>query len=315
MTATLRPPPSKLASMTRKGLNMANNVKYETILSTFDGKMTLLQWLKKVEERLGRTPTAEEFADAMEEETSARIAEDEALAEGVAENARAIASLDIPRKQATFAPIVDALTNINGRVLSSYEKYATTIEGYEVICITKDMMDLDEASARAYMQYMCGSDYLPVFDYEKPANTYFIDSNLTIWKPQYGEFGLRYGIILFKVAQLPTSGGTQLYKHEISVESSDVEVYCSFFVVSTRSEQYNYLYEVVDDFRAGKITFGYLSDNYGNILSIKNDAGTYRFVTLAYAFDDYDSTTNIANVSYDFDSHSIGTFNDSVTAL
>lgn len=198
------------------------SANYDTILSNFDGKLTLMQWLKKVESAI---------ADLLEDyEDKVSIA-------------------DVPHKQATLALIRDVLTNLNGKNLSAYTRYDTEISGYEAVVILKNGANVDEDSARAYMRGMCGSDYLPLYDFDAPANTFFIDSEMQVWKPQY--VANDYGLALFKVATLPSmqdvdglrddldetqeftnslnqrvtaleeapAGGTSLYLHQMTCQS------------------------------------------------------------------------------------------------
>lgn len=95
----------------------------------------------------------------------------------------------IPNLQTTTTVIQDALTNINGRVLSSYEATYYSAEqsstGYAYYNITKSTVNLTEVEAKDYMEYMTGSRFLPTYDYEKPVNSLFIMADGSFWKPQY----------------------------------------------------------------------------------------------------------------------------------
>lgn len=208
-----------------------SSVKYDTILSNFDGKVTLLQWLKKVENAIAELlEDYEDKADKSDLEALASL-----VSEINTELQGKVSIADVPHKQATLALITDVLTNLNGKNLSAYTRYDTEILGYEAVVILKNGANVDEDSARAYMRGMCGSDYLPLYDFDAPANTFFIDSEMQVWKPQYVPND--YGLALFKVATLPSmqdidgldarvtalenapAGGTSLYLHQITCQS------------------------------------------------------------------------------------------------
>ena len=105
------------------------------------------------------------------------------------------APVDVPNKQATVSIVVNALTNINGRLLTTYEATEQTIGDYEVIKITKSGENVTEAEAITYMQYMTGSKFLPKYDLDKPQYSLFIFADFTVWKPQYDETN---GLLLYK---------------------------------------------------------------------------------------------------------------------
>ena len=214
---------------------MAEQPKYETILSLFDEKLTLLQWLKKVEEELGHAPTTADL-EALKDTLELEIAQKEDAThaedtyETIAHASEQYGILEgwlgqledggIPEHQATFTFIVDPLTNINGRVLSAYEATEQTISGHQALVITKGGNACTKAEAKAYMRYMCGSDFLPTYAYEIPKNSIFVDSDLNLYKPQWDEN--TYGLALFSMGALPTGGGgTQLYKSVIHLGEDD----------------------------------------------------------------------------------------------
>lgn len=107
---------------------------------------------------------------------------------------------DVPKWQATATIIIDALTNINGRYLSSYTETDTTIGSYTAKLIKYGEDIVTEAQAKAYMEYMTGSAFVPVWNYEKPINSIFIMNDLTAWKPQYDPVN---GLVLYKLIDLP----------------------------------------------------------------------------------------------------------------
>ena len=95
-----------------------------------------------------------------------------------------------PANQATTTVVADALTNLNGRNLSNYTATLVTSD-YTYYDITYGSSKCTEAQARNYMEYMTGSRYLPVYDYEKPKNSIFMFADRSLWKPQYDTNGLR----------------------------------------------------------------------------------------------------------------------------
>ena len=131
-----------------------------------------------------------------------------------------IAAINVPAQQATFTIIKDELTNINGRELTNYVSedgtYTDSSSGvtydiktikYKIFrrdrVIVPDIPDipsivlpLTEDQAKDYMEYMTGSRFLPVYNYEKPQNSLFIMSDKTIWKPQYEGIN---SLVLYKV--------------------------------------------------------------------------------------------------------------------
>ena len=54
---------------------------------------------------------------------------------------------------------------------------------YTLIVPTSGSMDLTKA--QTYLKYMLGTTYVPTFNYDFPKNIYFMDSNGSVWKPQY----------------------------------------------------------------------------------------------------------------------------------
>ena len=98
--------------------------------------------------------------------------------------------------QTNVAIIRGPIININGWVLSNYESEEKVIEGYPCYKITYGGENLDEEKARNYMEYMSGSRFLPVYNYYKPQNSYFINSNGEILKPQFDETN---GLLLYKI--------------------------------------------------------------------------------------------------------------------
>lgn len=92
---------------------------------------------------------------------------------------------DIPTKyQVTLSVITDELTNLNGKVLSNYTSTdgTKTIHGvtYTIKTIKYGSTKVTEVQAKNYMEYMTGSVFLPVYNYEKPSNTFFVMADWTV---------------------------------------------------------------------------------------------------------------------------------------
>ena len=123
----------------------------------------------------------------------------------------------IPSAQATVTVVSSALTNINGRTLTSYEACFNVVGGYNAIIITKGHEVLSEEQAEDYMEYMTGSRFLPVYNYEKPQNSIFLFADGGMYKPQYDS---ENGLVLYF---LKNTSYTKLYKHTMTVYCVDDE--------------------------------------------------------------------------------------------
>ena len=99
--------------------------------------------------------------------------------------------IKVSQLQATATIVIDALTNLNGRIISNYEATLDTSTSYTYYVITRNGSQLTEEQARDYMEYMTGSRFLPVFDYETPENSLFVFANGSLWKPQFDSIGLK----------------------------------------------------------------------------------------------------------------------------
>ena len=97
--------------------------------------------------------------------------------------------------------IKDTLTNINGRVLSSYESNLITISGYQCYKITYGGETLTENRARSYLEAMCGSSFLPTYNYNIPKNTYLLTFDGLMLKPQ---FDYTNGLVLYLMQSIAT---------------------------------------------------------------------------------------------------------------
>ena len=105
----------------------------------------------------------------------------------------------IVSNQASVSIIANPTTNINGRVFVHFTSVLTTIGGASAYQIKYDGENTTEEQAREYMAYMTGSSYLPKYNYDRPANTYFLMPDGKLLKPQYDSTN---GLVLFIMPQL-----------------------------------------------------------------------------------------------------------------
>lgn len=103
------------------------------------------------------------------------------IIELVDENSGAAA---VPNNQMTVSYITDPITNTNGYFKNGYAYVGLSGGSYR---ITYNGESLTEEQARDYMQYMCGSRFLPHYDYanNKPQYTYFVIDNTVCFQVQY----------------------------------------------------------------------------------------------------------------------------------
>ena len=107
----------------------------------------------------------------------------------------------VTNNQTNVSIIRDVTTNINGWVLSNYTYTTVTVSGAQAYKILRGGNALTEEYAITYMKAMCGSSYLPRYDYNVPANTFFLKPDGTLLKPQYDSTN---GLLLFIMPQLAT---------------------------------------------------------------------------------------------------------------
>ena len=104
---------------------------------------------------------------------------------------------------ASVSIVKNPLTNINGRELSNYTATLGTThvgtETYTTYTIKYGSTKLTEEKTRNYMEYMTGQRSLPVYNYEKPENSFFIFEDFSIWKPQYDSSN---GLLLFSMGTI-----------------------------------------------------------------------------------------------------------------
>ncbi len=194
-------------------------------------------------------------------------------------------SVDVPGLQATATLVKDALTNLNGRVLSAYEAtdglYADL---YPIKTITYGGETCTEEQARNYMEYMTGSRFLPVYNYEKPQNSMWIMSDGTFWKPQFDE---NNGLILFQIPSLfalKSEAGTKLYKHELEIDglqdSSQSDVGISFNIVLINNDP--------TDYSRGNISGQTIVGYFSNAISTKIVIGDSLSLVSEMVYDSYE---------------------------
>ncbi len=110
----------------------------------------------------------------------------------------------VPYNQASVSIIIDPTHNINGRGFTHYTvqlgTYGIEPNQYQAFKLLYDGDTANEEQAREYMAYMTGSNYLPQYNLDKPANTYFLQPDGTILKPQYDVLNGLLLIIMPKLA-------------------------------------------------------------------------------------------------------------------
>lgn len=125
------------------------------------------------------------------------------------------------------------------------------------------------------------------------------------------------------------SGGTQLFAHDITFYSDEMEspyYNVSLFVVSTTEEPYTSVKGIANDFVAGKITYartgsvnGITPDlGYSILLAIRDQgADSFDMVGITHTTTEYDTNTPALAVSGIIDTESIPmqSFNDTVSEL
>lgn len=107
---------------------------------------------------------------------------------------------DVSNSLISMAITKNAITNINGYTPSGFSAVdgTKTVSGvvYTIKTIYFNSVNLTETKARDYMEYMTGSRFLPVYNYQKPQNTSLIFDDGSVWKPQFDNAD---GLVLFKV--------------------------------------------------------------------------------------------------------------------
>ena len=115
-----------------------------------------------------------------------------------------VTQADVPTSisSTTVGFIIDTLHNQNNKYLSNYNAVDITISDYPGVQIlytggeevTGDICTQEQAGI--YLKSMCGSDYVPTYNFDYPSYPILIDRNGQIYKPQWDSTN---GLVLFKV--------------------------------------------------------------------------------------------------------------------
>lgn len=104
---------------------------------------------------------------------------------------------DLFEEYSSFAIAKNPITNINDWILTKFNYVNTSVSGYPAIKITTENGNtLTNVEARKYMLDMTGVDFLPVYNYYRPKNTYFLFPDGSVYKVQFDSTN---GLLLFKV--------------------------------------------------------------------------------------------------------------------
>ena len=276
------------------------------------------------------------------------------LQEQVAENARKNASQDedieniwtyftkvCTNRQIATGLIIDPLTNINGKSLTSYTTESTTIGGYPCLIVkTAGGGLLNNDAAGDYLEALFGCRFAPEYDFDHPRYHVLIDSSGYIYKPQWD---IDYGLVLYyvpspfqakltagsgisinssNVISCTASGGTQLYKHSLWFEDQDVNYYASVRFISTSANPITGVYQLMTGVQNQTIlNLVFESGSAANGMSIlgarDQGAGIYEFLGYNYIMTDYESTPVFTNEQIDTENYYFPTsnFHDTITAL
>lgn len=146
----------------------------------------------------------------------------------------------VTSNQANVSIVIDELTNVNGRIFVHYSKEAITISGFNAFKIKYDGGNTTEEQAREYMAYMTGSSFLPKYNYDRPANTYFLTPDGKLYKPQYDDTN---GLVLYILPQLalksyvddnyvPYSGAnTNVDLGQHYLKADHIEIYSAYYQI------------------------------------------------------------------------------------
>lgn len=127
---------------------------------------------------------------------------------------------NVPSKQMTITKLgADIITNINGKSLLGSGYNYTSSTGYYTI--TYNGQNLTEELARNYMESMCGSRYLPTYDYDYPKNSYFLLDDVGIAVLLKPEFSIANGLRLYVVSLPFENEGNKVFT--LSPSSTDTQ--------------------------------------------------------------------------------------------
>ena len=208
---------------------------------------------------------------------------------------------EVPNYQASTIVVKDAVTNVNGKSLTSFHAENTTISGYEAIRIFTsglDTLTLEQAST--YMEAQTGSKFVPTYNYDNPLNSYLLFENGKMYKPQWDS---TYGLVLY---YMTTVGATTLYKHHI-VNPNNSDIYID--IISNEASSYKAIGKgkiIAGDFLTAIATAVVDGVRYVcGFVGITNDISNSFIVTLSYY------TSN--GVQYRAHSINLNTYTETVT--
>ena len=158
----------------------------------------------------------------------------------------------IPQYQTTMTIIRGLRENINGRYLTSYEANYQEVGGYPAYVITYGGVKCTEERASNYMRFMCGSRFLPTYDFDYPQNTIFMTAQGKFYKPQYDSTN---GLVLYEMAS-PFFG-----KYGDLIPSANAN-----YNIGSSSYKFNEIYLT---------TYAYFTNNSKTLKIGTNNSGTF----------------------------------------
>ena len=122
-------------------------------------------------------------------------------------------------EQMTATIVIDPITNLNGRRLTNYSYALDQISGYTVIRVYRHgSMIENKDTAADYMEYMTGSRYVPMYNYEHPQNSLWIMPNGTLWKPQWEKSN---GMVLWAIPN-PFLSNMELHPSSFDIDRAKI---------------------------------------------------------------------------------------------
>ena len=113
----------------------------------------------------------------------------------------AVSDEDVPTKQAYTAMIINFGQNISGKYVGPDYSIVDYASGsYTGKQIKYDGSVMSKQQTAIYLKFLTGSDYVPEYNFDNPACTYVIDSNLKVYKAQWDSTN---GLIFYDVIQIP----------------------------------------------------------------------------------------------------------------
>ena len=220
--------------------------------------------------------------------------------------------IDVTDYQSTVSVIANPLTNINGWVLSSYEKTLMTIGGYSCYKITRGGSNLTVEYAQAYMKAMTGSEYLPRYDYNVPKNAFMLMADGTMLKPQYDNSN---GLVLYIMKRLAdvnyVNSAIETIRRNayINVDTSEYPT-LQDFLNSEGEDGYLYLYPIdTQDLTKGYYQYIWESNGWQDLGTTQIDLSAYALTSYVDNRDNY--IIGLCNNLY----YELGQTNDEINRL